>query len=347
MMLAKLKTFTQMLGYISLILLVIKGGLSTLDGNLAWALIANAQATEEEVSCKPEIAENPTVPQLINYQGTLTDKEGSPLNGYYTMTFRIYDRAEAAITECRWGEIHANASVRNGRFIVSLGDQGSPIPPSLFSNLDRFIGITVDPHEEMKPRQRFASVAYALNAADGVPVGAVIDWWRPNDTFLIPDGYQICDGSEVKDPDSPLKGEKLPDLNGAFIRGVTDENQIATTGGAINHNHSINHDHDAVQTSANGTHNHIWSRIEFGNTWHSYNSSAEDITISNWGNGLGAEGQGHFPLEPKDEIFNDSFFTTIEGQHIHDVDLSGISTTSGTSEHLPPYWGLLKLCRIR
>jgi hypothetical protein len=94
----------------------------------------------------------------------------------------------------------------------------------------------------MQPRQRFASVPYALHAADGVPVGTVIDWWRADANTPLPVGYQACDGTVVNDAQSPLNGKTLPNLNGRFIMGTTDPNAIGATGGAATHNHTIDQD---------------------------------------------------------------------------------------------------------
>jgi hypothetical protein len=33
----------------------------------------------------------PTIPQMINYQGKLTDNSGNPQNGNFNMTFKIFD----------------------------------------------------------------------------------------------------------------------------------------------------------------------------------------------------------------------------------------------------------------
>ena len=72
-----------------------------------------------------------------------------------------------------------------------------------------------------------------------VPIGAVIDWWRPNDTFAIPEGYKICDGTVVNDALSPFNGQTLPDLRTKFVLGASTIDSIGQTGGNSSHTHAI------------------------------------------------------------------------------------------------------------
>jgi len=101
------------------------------------------------------------VPSVMNYQGHLQDDSGVPLDGTYDITFRIYDSVSAPAA--LWTETHTDVTVREGYFSVLLG-YSNPLPDSLFSTPDRYIGVTVAPYDEMTPRQRFASVPYAFHA---------------------------------------------------------------------------------------------------------------------------------------------------------------------------------------
>jgi hypothetical protein len=71
----------------------------------------------------------------------------------------------------------------------------------------------------------------------GVPLGTVIDWWRPSDDFPIPDGYAVADGRVVADDTSPFFGQALPDLRNRFVRGVNTPSDIGEQGGADSHAH--------------------------------------------------------------------------------------------------------------
>jgi len=72
--------------------------------------------------------------------------------------------------------------------------------------------------------------------SDGlVPIGTIIDWWRDENAPVVqpePTGYQVCDGSEIRDDKSPLKGQRVPNLTNLFIRGVTKPDLIGSTGGS-------------------------------------------------------------------------------------------------------------------
>ncbi len=90
------------------------------------------------------------------------------------------------------------------------------------------------------------------DAVSDLPIGAVIDWWRPDgvDQNWSRPGFQLCDGSEIDDPASPLHGKTTPNLSELFVRGVVDIQGIGTTGGLPDHahflaahTHSIQHRH--------------------------------------------------------------------------------------------------------
>jgi hypothetical protein len=55
-----------------------------------------------------------------------------------------------------------------------------------------------------------------------VPIGGVIEWWRPAQSVPTPVGYEICDGRTVTQHDFPgVAGSvALPDLRNVFILGA-------------------------------------------------------------------------------------------------------------------------------
>lgn len=144
-----------------------------LAGWLSWALGAHAALD---------------VPQLLSYQGRLTD--GSRItvdDGSYNMRFAIYSAASGGT--CLWSaddtdtnsatiDCPSNASggaisvtVTDGIFTVLLGDTTSnaqnALPDTLFDdNATLFLGVTIGTDSEMTPRKRIASAAYALQAGD-------------------------------------------------------------------------------------------------------------------------------------------------------------------------------------
>ncbi|MCP4150660.1 MAG: hypothetical protein GY757_23135 [bacterium] len=75
-----------------------------------------------------------------------------------------------------------------------------------------------------------------------VPVGTIVAWDKSfGGVPALGDKFAECDGSEVSDVDSPLKGQILPDLNGEgrFLRG-------ASTSGTFQNDQMQNHRHDVA-----------------------------------------------------------------------------------------------------
>lgn len=157
MILTKLRLFAQTVGFVAITILALHG---------AFGVFANARlafGAPQEAPAQQVGATSKTVPPYLNYQGILRDPEGNPMSGLQKMTFRIYDRVSAPLNEAIFTEEHTDVTVRNGHFSVLLGNN-VPLPPTLFFGPDTFIGVTVDPFDEMSPRQRLASVPYAIYA---------------------------------------------------------------------------------------------------------------------------------------------------------------------------------------
>lgn len=147
--------------------------------------------------------------------------------------------------------------------------------------------------------------------SDGlVPIGTIIDWWRNEDApepLPIPQGYQVCDGLDIQDPKSPLKGQRVPNLLNRFIRGVTKPDSIGEQGGAES-------------------------------------TPLPDSTGSCY---KGGEDPGGKEYDVRDDnqgwgtdvhLRVDGGSSKKEGQHRHAL--------SGKVAILPPYFGLLKLMRV-
>ncbi|MBN1350250.1 hypothetical protein JXJ21_12625 [candidate division KSB1 bacterium] len=99
------------------------------------------------------------VPLLLNYQGRLLDNANQEFTGNLEMTFYLYeDTTQAPI----WSETQTVA-IQSGIFHVLLGSKQS-LEPSAFSANALFLGVKIGTNEEMKPRVRLTSVAYAINS---------------------------------------------------------------------------------------------------------------------------------------------------------------------------------------
>ncbi len=115
------------------------------------------------------------VPQLMNYQGYLTDGGGSPVNGTRSIDFRIYDASTGGTL--LWSETHS-VTVVEGVFNVLLGSVTDPIPYTLFEDGERYFTLQVGSDAEMTPRKQLVSVGYAFraNAADSLEGKAADDF---------------------------------------------------------------------------------------------------------------------------------------------------------------------------
>jgi len=102
-------------------------------------------------------------PNLVNYQGNLTDTGGTPADGDFPMTFRIFDAATSGLLLY---EETQTVTVTNGIYNVLIGAGTVTVgsfDPALFSAAQRWLEVKVGT-EVLTPRQRIVSVAYALQA---------------------------------------------------------------------------------------------------------------------------------------------------------------------------------------
>jgi len=137
---------------------------------------------------------NAEVPNLINYQGHVTDKGGSPLTGTYDITFNIY--ATETGGTALWTETHNGSNaiqVKNGLFSVLLGGL-TTFPSNLFNEADRWLAIKIGSDTEMSPRQKIVSVPYSQNGGSTRP-GMIMMWSGAIAT--IPQGWLLCNGAAI------------------------------------------------------------------------------------------------------------------------------------------------------
>jgi hypothetical protein len=117
------------------------------------ALIVDGKTMAQEV-------EGMAVSPLLSYQGRLVNPTtGAPMaDGSYTFTFRIYN-VESGGAEL-WTELK-DITVTNGLFSHQLGSV-TPLPSSIFTGQNLWLGIKVNTDAEATPRQRLVPVAYAM-----------------------------------------------------------------------------------------------------------------------------------------------------------------------------------------
>jgi len=113
------------------------------------------------------------VPQMINYQGKLTNPSGAPVTDTLQMVFTIY--ADEAGTTPLWTETQSTVEILKGVFNVLLGSV-NPIFYSVFDGTTRYLGVSVGGDPEITPRKAMVSVPYAYT--DG-------DWTADGDSSLL------------------------------------------------------------------------------------------------------------------------------------------------------------------
>jgi hypothetical protein len=128
----------------------------------------------------PPLARNQTSvenPGLVSYQGYLTDTDGMPMEGPIDLSFGLYPTVNGG--EAIWSETQPNVPVTEGYFHVLLGSV-NPLSAADFSSSERYLQVGVDDGGGLVelPRQRLASVPYAMQAAgapwsglSGIPPG--------------------------------------------------------------------------------------------------------------------------------------------------------------------------------
>ena len=102
-------------------------------------------------------------PELINYQGRLTNPDGSPQAGAKTFSLSIWDDATggAALYSEDLGEILLD---ENGIYSFQFGADSAALAQALQAGGQHWIELTVD-NAVLSPRPRILAVPFALKAA--------------------------------------------------------------------------------------------------------------------------------------------------------------------------------------
>jgi len=103
------------------------------------------------------------VPELMNYQGILTNSIGAALDTTVSITFTIYDDSTGGIPI--WVETHPSVVVTDGLFNVRLGEFSAAGPDTIFHDPERWLGIVVGSDPPIEPRTRLVAAPYAFHAA--------------------------------------------------------------------------------------------------------------------------------------------------------------------------------------
>ncbi|MFO0723832.1 MAG: hypothetical protein U1E65_08630 [Myxococcota bacterium] len=207
------------------------------------------------------------VPRTLPYQGIL-QRDGLAANSNYDLRFAIFRDAMtdascllgASLNGCGlWAEEQTNIRVSGGRFSVALGS-ATPLNVDAFRVNDPYLAIAVRPaaggaYTLLAGRQRLGAAPFAIKSEVGVaPVGAVMAWHRDllpvGQRTLDPDGGWVpCDGRVISDPESPLNGMTIPDLNGQgrFLRGGTNSGVVQSDQIQSHRHNDAGHSHSVIR----------------------------------------------------------------------------------------------------
>lgn len=101
------------------------------------------------------------IPQMINFQGRLTDDEGQPITGTRNFEFSIYnDPTSELVADRLWGpETQDSVPIAGGIFSVQLGSF-VPIGQNVFDSPNCWLEIEVQ-GSKLTPRQQIIAHAYS------------------------------------------------------------------------------------------------------------------------------------------------------------------------------------------
>jgi hypothetical protein len=191
------------------------------------------------------------VPVTINYQGRMTQADGTPLAGEpITLRISVHD----ANVEGRrvWGpQSFTNVPVTAGCFNVIIGskdDSGASLTDA-FGAGERYLEVAVGTNPPIVPRQAIPSTPFALYSGNDVPIGGIVSWIPPVPLDgltmdvarqLLPPGFVICDGAKsADDPKTAYDERRIPQLTDArFLRGAMLD-ALGNQGGGEPHVHRL------------------------------------------------------------------------------------------------------------
>lgn len=192
------------------------------------------------------------VPMTINYQGKLTDPNGSVLNGEYQMDFSLFgtqtggselwsERQTVTITDCIY-------NVRLGSVV--------PLSANIFNTDSLYLEVSIE-SETLLPRHPLTSVAFAIRAREAETVGGVTITEAINTHASAPDSHHAKTTSFTELLDTATDAQIPNDItiNYAFTAGnadTVDEKHASEFGDAHSLDAADGDPVDAVYVDGNG-----------------------------------------------------------------------------------------------
>ena len=171
-------------------------------------------------------------PEIVSYQGHVTDPSGLPINGTFQMKFRLVRSGDLA-----WVETHPSVNVSDGIFNVSLG-ANTPLDTLAFDS-PLLIGTKLGTDPWMTPQQPLRAVPYALG------MRGIHSRWL--DLGGGTSGYNIVAGSSQNTVGSETVGATIGGGGGMWNYSVVDNTAkgdfSTVAGGAAN---EVDGDYGAV-----------------------------------------------------------------------------------------------------
>ncbi|HTS35241.1 MAG TPA: hypothetical protein VMH04_06190 [Candidatus Solibacter sp.] len=181
---------------------------------LLMSLSAVAQTSAANVAVSPSV-----VPNLVSFNGTLTDGHGKPVTGIVGVTFLLYKESQGGAPV--WLETQNVTPDKSGHYTVQLGSTSSAgLSPALFvAGEPRWLAVQVVGEAE-QPRVLLVAVPYAMKAADAETLGGL-----PPSAFALavpPGNVQASVGPATSSVSSSTAAANAP-----------ASSNVTTTGGTI------------------------------------------------------------------------------------------------------------------
>lgn len=239
------------------------------------------------------------VPAAVPVQGCVRDSQGQPLDGNYTVTFRLYADQNAPIGQ----EFYSSGAVLVEFHECVFSQVLSPNLDEFSKTKSAYLGIAIGADNELNQRFTIGTTPYAAQAlhadraasavtaetataattaGNGAPPGSVMAFAGTT----LPDGWLWCDGKPVSrgtyaalfaaigtshgfgDNASTFN---VPDYRGRFLRGVDngsarDPDRTSRTAMATGGN--VGETVGSVQSDAFASHAHTqsWQYYQWGDT---------------------------------------------------------------------------------